>query len=176
MKFVFSPDVILCGWLGSNHQLTNYLTNIMLLLHTFVWHWYHWSFFIGHVSGLVKNFKIEIYSDTMWKFQILIHYTIYWALLVESTFSDLDQSQSKVKGQSSVKQKNCVLIQLSWNFVGLLSKLLDIEYATIFQFCTYSREIINMFSNLTKTLMLAFWQTVFKRSSKLCMIITLLEV
>ena len=23
-KFVFSPDVILCGWLGSKHQLTNY--------------------------------------------------------------------------------------------------------------------------------------------------------
>ena len=25
MKFVFGPDVILCGWLGSNHQLTNWL-------------------------------------------------------------------------------------------------------------------------------------------------------
>ena len=24
-KFVFSPDVILCGWLGSKHQLTNYV-------------------------------------------------------------------------------------------------------------------------------------------------------
>ena len=24
-KFVFSPDVILCGWLGSKHQLTNLL-------------------------------------------------------------------------------------------------------------------------------------------------------
>ena len=24
-KFVFSPDVILCGWLGSKHQLTNQL-------------------------------------------------------------------------------------------------------------------------------------------------------
>ena len=24
IKFVFSPDVILCGWLGSKHQLTNY--------------------------------------------------------------------------------------------------------------------------------------------------------
>ena len=23
MKFVFNPDVILCGWLGSKHQLTN---------------------------------------------------------------------------------------------------------------------------------------------------------
>ena len=22
LKFVFSPDVILCGWLGSKHQLT----------------------------------------------------------------------------------------------------------------------------------------------------------
>ena len=125
-------------------------------------------FFIGHVSGLVKNFKIEIYSDTMWKFQILIHCTIYWALLVESTFSDLDQSQSKVKGQSSVKQKNCVLIQLSWNFVGLLSKLLDIEYATIFQFCTYSREIIDVFSDLSKTLTLAFWQALFKGGLSFC--------
>ena len=26
MKFVFSPDVILCGWLGSKHHLTNWLT------------------------------------------------------------------------------------------------------------------------------------------------------
>ena len=26
MKFVFSPDVMLCGWLGSKHQLTNWLT------------------------------------------------------------------------------------------------------------------------------------------------------
>ena len=25
LKFVCSPDVILCGWLGSKHQLTNYL-------------------------------------------------------------------------------------------------------------------------------------------------------
>ena len=25
MKFVFSPDVILCGWLGSKHQLANNL-------------------------------------------------------------------------------------------------------------------------------------------------------
>ena len=28
MKFVFSPGVILCGWLGSKHQLTN-LTKIL---------------------------------------------------------------------------------------------------------------------------------------------------
>ena len=27
VKFVFSPDVILCGCLGSKHQLTNVLTN-----------------------------------------------------------------------------------------------------------------------------------------------------
>ena len=27
MKFVFNPDVILCGWLGSKHQLTNQRTN-----------------------------------------------------------------------------------------------------------------------------------------------------
>ena len=25
MKFLFSPDVIICGWLGSEHQLTNLL-------------------------------------------------------------------------------------------------------------------------------------------------------
>ena len=30
MKFVFSPDVILCGWLGSEHQLTNQLTTVNL--------------------------------------------------------------------------------------------------------------------------------------------------
>ena len=27
MKFVFNPDVILCGWRGSKHQLTNYSTH-----------------------------------------------------------------------------------------------------------------------------------------------------
>ena len=27
MRFVFSPDVILCGWLGSKHQLTNCYTS-----------------------------------------------------------------------------------------------------------------------------------------------------
>ena len=26
VKFVFSPDVILCGWLGSKHQLTDWVT------------------------------------------------------------------------------------------------------------------------------------------------------
>ena len=26
VKFVFSPDVILCGWQGSKHELTNKLT------------------------------------------------------------------------------------------------------------------------------------------------------
>ena len=31
LKFVLSPDVILCGWLGSKHQLTNYLTNCLFL-------------------------------------------------------------------------------------------------------------------------------------------------
>ena len=30
MKFVFSPDVILCGWLGSKHQLTNSLSPLSL--------------------------------------------------------------------------------------------------------------------------------------------------
>ena len=29
MKFVFSPEVILCGLLGSKHQLTNQLTNLV---------------------------------------------------------------------------------------------------------------------------------------------------
>ena len=32
VKFVFSPDVILCGWLGSKHQLTNQLTVGLQLL------------------------------------------------------------------------------------------------------------------------------------------------
>ena len=27
MKVSLSPDIILCGWLGLGHQLTNYLTN-----------------------------------------------------------------------------------------------------------------------------------------------------
>ena len=32
VKFVFSPDVIPCGWLGSKQQQTNYVTNYGALL------------------------------------------------------------------------------------------------------------------------------------------------
>ena len=32
MKFVFSPDVILCGWLGSKHQRTNSVSQELLAL------------------------------------------------------------------------------------------------------------------------------------------------
>ena len=32
MKFVFSPDVILCGRLGSKHQLTNLISMACILL------------------------------------------------------------------------------------------------------------------------------------------------
>ena len=28
MKVSFSPDIILCGWVGLKHQLTNYLTSV----------------------------------------------------------------------------------------------------------------------------------------------------
>ena len=28
MKFVFSPDIILCDWLGSKHQVTNFMKNL----------------------------------------------------------------------------------------------------------------------------------------------------
>ena len=31
VKFVFSPDVILCGWLGSRHQLTHQLQNTVVV-------------------------------------------------------------------------------------------------------------------------------------------------
>ena len=32
MEFVFSPDVILCGWLGSKHQLTNSFISLIYSL------------------------------------------------------------------------------------------------------------------------------------------------
>ena len=33
MKFVFSPDVILCGWLGTKHQLVDWLASVHICEH-----------------------------------------------------------------------------------------------------------------------------------------------
>ena len=53
----------------------------------------------------------------------------------------------------------------------------DRKYTAIFDFMVYSREIFDVFSDLTKTLTLAFSRTLEKtRSFKLCMIITLFRV
>ena len=51
------------------------------------------------------------------------------------------------------------------------------RYTTFFHFCTHSMEIIDMFSDLTITLALAFFvDTVYGRSLKLCTINTWLGV
>ena len=34
MEVSFSPDIIRSGWLGSKHQLTNYLTNLFLVFYS----------------------------------------------------------------------------------------------------------------------------------------------
>ena len=53
----------------------------------------------------------------------------------------------------------------------------DDEYTTVFRLCTYSEEIIDVFSDLRKTFTLAFWQTLFKGDlSDFYVITTLLRV
>ena len=59
-------------------------------------------FFVGHVSGPVKNFKFGIYSDAinMIKCQSLHDGTTHWALPVQTTFSDLDHSTTGLQAVS----------------------------------------------------------------------------
>ena len=57
----------------------------------------------------------------------------------------------------------------------LLLLRLDHEYTTIVDFCRHLREIIDVFPDLTKSLMLAFSLTLFY-FRQLCTIITLLRV
>ena len=62
---------------------------------------------------------------------------------------------------NSFNRKFCV-------HTSFVQTLLDCEVKWIMNiplfltFCTYSREIIDMVSDLTKTLTLAFWQTLLK--------------
>ena len=64
----------------------------------------------------------------------------------------------------NVKLKNwkCyVMIRLSWNCVWLLSTSSKSTIYHIFDFRTYSRQMIDVFTDLTKTLSLAFSLTLF---------------
>ena len=81
-------------------------------------------------------------------------------------------------GVKQLKQKIYVLIRLSKNFAGLLSTLsrtwkYHFFFFSFFHFCTYSREITDVFPEK-----LARSRTLFKPGFffKMCIVITLLEV
>ena len=80
------------------------------------------------------------------KCQTLDDGTTHWALSIYTISSGLESQQCQ-----TVLTKNVVLIRLSWNFVVLLSVHVDHEYTTIFDFCTYSREINGVFPDFTHT-------------------------
>ena len=68
-----------------------------------------------------------------------------WPLPVHYTSSDLDCFKV-IAVSNNFDWKFHVLFQLSWNFIGLLSTLSrSWIYHYFFFFCTYSREIIDVF-------------------------------
>ena len=89
------------------------------------------------------------------KCQTLYYGTTYWALPVNTTFNDLDNILRSQQCRT-VFIENFVFL-----FIGCWVSEVASEYTTVFHFCTHSGEIIDMFSDWTKTLMLAFWGTLF---------------
>ena len=88
--------------------------------------------------------------------------TTHWGLPVDYTFSDLDIISRSQQCQT-VLTENCMF--LSNEIQTLCDCWLhqeDQEYTTVFEFCTWSREIIDFFS-FEKTLMLALSQTPLKQ-------------
>ena len=83
-------------------------------------------FLDGQMSGLVENFNIGIYSDTITgdKCQTLHNGTTDWAWPIRVTFNDLDdilRSERYLRGLTKKKKKNAIT-RWSWNFVWLSSK------------------------------------------------------
>ena len=114
----------------------------------------------GQVFDLAKNFNTGIFSDTLnVKMSTLHDGTIHWAVSVHYTFCDLDI----ISSFNSFNWKYCVLIWLNWNFAELLSISSRSWMFHYFFFHTYSRETIDVFPDLMKTVLLAFSWTLFKQ-------------
>ena len=99
------------------------------------------------------------------KCQSLHDGTTHRALPVHTAFTDFDLILgSQICWTVFDRKLYDVLIPLGWNFGGFLSKSSRYWiYNFIFLFCTCSRKIIDMFSDLRVTLKLAFFsQTLYK--------------
>ena len=78
-----SPDVILCGWLGLKHQLTNYISIWQVLLHKTVTDrscWRRWS--LLWVKGIIRSIccrKSKQILYTIWSILVDKKYVSKWS-------------------------------------------------------------------------------------------------
>ena len=138
-------------------------------------------FFAGQVSDseLVRTFNTwdVLRRHKCDNRQSLHDGTSHWVLPVQTTFSEPDhisRTQKRWRHVSEhvvfllVKNTTCSDTSLQHfcevKLCGTVKKSQEInDYTTIFHFSSYSREMIDMFSDLIKkSLMLAFWQVPFK--------------
>ena len=119
---------------------------------------------VSHVSWLVKNFNTGIFSDAI---NVISVKVCMMALLIELCRPvPLSVTVTIFQGLSSVKHFQLQNVIFLSNKVETLWDCyvhqIDREYTNIFYIHTYSRGIIDTFSDLTKTLILAFLQMLLK--------------
>ena len=121
-------------------------------------------FFVGQVSGLVKNLNGGIYSCTINVTNVKLCMMV---LLIElNLIIPLPVALTIFQCHSNIEQFSLVIVcsfpvQLKLCRNDSVCQV-DYKYTTIFHFCRYSREMIGMFSDLSKTLTFALWWTLFK--------------
>ena len=136
-----------------------------------------------------KNFSLVIFSwhskcDKIC--QMLSDFTPCWVLPIHTTFSDLEYISRSQQWPTVLTKNFMFLSNLSWKFVWcsliMLTRLWIGHYFFFFFVCvcvslcvcvctrTGSKEIIEMFPDLTKSSILTFLQTIELRSFKFCMI------
>ena len=99
---------------------------------------------------------------------VLLFGTSHWVLPVHTTSNDRDHISGSWQCQTVLTDKFMFLILSNWVFVQLL--IMSAWFCehpnkkeNLFCFRFYSREIVNIFSDLTKTITLAFSWTLFKQ-------------
>ena len=100
--------------------------------------------FVGQVSGLVENFNIGIFSDTMNVIKVNLflmvpHLEIYLFVTLSVTLTLFHSIKLKL-----------------WRIVKYIKQV------TTYDFRTYSKEIIDIFPDFTIASLLAFSWTLFK--------------
>ena len=76
--------------------------------------------------------------------------TLHWAFSVHTTFSDLDHTFRSQQCQINLSENVYVLIRSKYNFVWIFTTLTITWLPLFLNLHLYSREILNMFPNLTK--------------------------